>query len=517
MRRTMRATASLLITVLLAATVCASAADMGAGHREEDRLNRSESVIAAVHAAAWRIPAVCGELAAAEAAEFNRSALMRAQTEAALVERRSSEGAARLGRERKADDTWILLVVAVPLCVVGLSLAGWAIGSVMNIAWMWFQDEVRVWFESTFSLSEEFPSIGSERARDESTEPDQTTEKRDAVLRETLETETPSIGSECTRVESTEPDEATEKRDAVLRETFETEESYLKSLTTLVTEYVKQLKEKQSQLNISDQDIKNIFGNVESIYGLHSQLFEMAQVKPLCEVFCTFGPFFKIYSDFINGYDNSVKCLKELQKSNKSFRLFIQSSTGPEPLQALMITPIQRIPRYILLLKELDKCTPEDHPERKSLTKALETIQAVAAQLNEEKRRSENMEAIRMLQKRVRGRFPELLIPSRVLIRQDLVTRKAKSMVIARKSGILFMFNDLLLLASKDLHYKGHLFFSEIDGLSRRERHNKWWLDISMKVKDGPSSSRLPLCIAFDSESKRENWIESLLKNISHN
>lgn len=29
-----------------------------------------------------------------------------------------------------------------------------------------------------------------------------------------------------------------------------------------------------------------------------------------------------------------------------------------------MITPIQRVPRYLLLMKDLDKHTPAGHPEK---------------------------------------------------------------------------------------------------------------------------------------------------------
>ena len=44
-------------------------------------------------------------------------------------------------------------------------------------------------------------------------------------------------------------------------------------------------------------------------------------------------------------------------------------------IYALLITPIQRVPRYVLLLKELIKHTPATHPDHADLKKALSVIE----------------------------------------------------------------------------------------------------------------------------------------------
>jgi len=54
-------------------------------------------------------------------------------------------------------------------------------------------------------------------------------------------------------------------------------------------------------------------------------------------------------------------------------------------LSSLLITPVQRIPRYELLLKELINCTWETHPDYTNLEKALQTIKGVASTINEKK------------------------------------------------------------------------------------------------------------------------------------
>lgn len=47
-------------------------------------------------------------------------------------------------------------------------------------------------------------------------------------------------------------------------------------------------------------------------------------------------------------------------------------------LSALLITPVQRIPRYVLLLRELIRCTPHDREEYNNLQAALVEVSRIA-------------------------------------------------------------------------------------------------------------------------------------------
>ena len=54
-----------------------------------------------------------------------------------------------------------------------------------------------------------------------------------------------------------------------------------------------------------------------------------------------------------------------------------QASGEGNPLPALIIMPIQRIPRYNLLLADLLKNTPRSHADREKISAALGTIQSI--------------------------------------------------------------------------------------------------------------------------------------------
>ena len=94
-----------------------------------------------------------------------------------------------------------------------------------------------------------------------------------------------------------------------------------------------------------------------------------------------------------------------------------------------LIMPVQRIPRYSLLLRELVKVTPPDHPDLagsiclkrslffflkkkiffvSGLNLALQKVDEIAAFLNEQKRRAEDFSRILLLHDKLTGKLSEV-------------------------------------------------------------------------------------------------------------
>jgi len=57
-------------------------------------------------------------------------------------------------------------------------------------------------------------------------------------------------------------------------------------------------------------------------------------------------------------------------------------------LDSYLILPIQRIPRYVLLLQELVKHTWKDHADYQKLCEAWDKMQKTANYMNEKKKRN---------------------------------------------------------------------------------------------------------------------------------
>ena len=91
-----------------------------------------------------------------------------------------------------------------------------------------------------------------------------------------------------------------------------------------------------------------------------------------------------ILQQFINGTNKKVELVHKIVPSLESF----------------LILPVQRIPRYSLLLGAILKFTPEDHPDVGNLTEAVAKLRSVADHLNQGVSNEEFIAKIFQIQKR---------------------------------------------------------------------------------------------------------------------
>ncbi|KAG1757379.1 hypothetical protein EDB19DRAFT_1623707 [Suillus lakei] len=104
-------------------------------------------------------------------------------------------------------------------------------------------------------------------------------------------------------------------------------------------------------------------------------------------------------------------------------------------MEGYLLLPVQRIPRYRLLLEELVRSTPPSYTFLDdSLDRALTEISSLANNMNEGKRESESRRKLVQWQSRIRGKFPSPLVqPHRRLIMDGplLLTRVVRKTVVS--------------------------------------------------------------------------------------
>lgn len=103
-------------------------------------------------------------------------------------------------------------------------------------------------------------------------------------------------------------------------------------------------------------------------------------------------------------------------------------------LEGYLLLPIQRIPRYRLMLEELRRSTPlpYDYMEDQ-LDRALNEISSLANNMNEGKREAEARRKLVNWQSRIRGKFPSPLVqPHRRLIMDGplMLTRVVRKAIV---------------------------------------------------------------------------------------
>ena len=104
-------------------------------------------------------------------------------------------------------------------------------------------------------------------------------------------------------------------------------------------------------------------------------------------------------------------------------------------LESYLLLPIQRVPRYKLLLEDLAMCTPPSNSPKDTLDDALNEIASLASLMNEEKRDADSRLRLFHWQQRISSRGPSPLVqPHRKLILDGALTlirlvKKASSFV----------------------------------------------------------------------------------------
>eukprot|EP01094_Clydonella_sp_ATCC50884_P020642 TRINITY_DN4335_c0_g1_i1.p1 TRINITY_DN4335_c0_g1~~TRINITY_DN4335_c0_g1_i1.p1 ORF type:complete len:473 (-),score=126.78 TRINITY_DN4335_c0_g1_i1:121-1539(-) len=188
-------------------------------------------------------------------------------------------------------------------------------------------------------------------------------------------------------------------RSLIAHEILSTERTYVGQLHVLVSLYIFQLKNTK-KWGITEGELRAMFPDIEVIYRynhiLLSDLEERldlwdANKTMLGDVFLSFSHWLKTYQTFVNQYSDAMEIITEkLEEKGKFYKLEEEIKKKDTRcgggVYALLITPIQRVPRYVLLLKELIKHTPATHPDHAQLSEALAKIESVANLLNESRR-----------------------------------------------------------------------------------------------------------------------------------
>ena len=241
-----------------------------------------------------------------------------------------------------------------------------------------------------------------------------------------------------------------EHRENILKEIVASEQAYCKFLNLLILKFIDPMRN-----ILPPEQMDSIFSNIAAIAPFHGTI--EAELKKsrrkVVEVFNKYAPYLKVYTQYVNNYDNAMDTLDSLKGHKKLqevcvlgcyvsclvclfavfvllcwlllkiislpscilssflalFCLFFFSPSGisfKQPLQFLaqqrldpelgglnltsfLIMPIQRIPRYRLLLEDLRKNTDKKSVERPILNKTLKQIRTIATKVNETKRRVE--------------------------------------------------------------------------------------------------------------------------------
>jgi len=168
-------------------------------------------------------------------------------------------------------------------------------------------------------------------------------------------------------------------REELVKEILESERTYVQSLDLLVNMYLKPMYRLPENV-VSKRHVRDIFSVVEVIHNYNSIFLSKLEERintqglkddiRLGDVFLGLGDFMKMYTSFVSNYNYAVLTIADLKEKSPAFNNFLNETRrrcNLMDLQSLMIQPVQRVPRYELLLMQLIKYTPETHPDSSEL------------------------------------------------------------------------------------------------------------------------------------------------------
>ena len=96
----------------------------------------------------------------------------------------------------------------------------------------------------------------------------------------------------------------------------------------------------------------------------------------------------RLYTSYVNDFPEVLKTFHKLCRTSAEFTRFLkqclqQPACGGLDLGAFLLTPVQRMPRYILLLKQMLKWTNHQHPDHERIALSLNRLRDYLTKLND--------------------------------------------------------------------------------------------------------------------------------------
>ncbi|XP_077906193.1 pleckstrin homology domain-containing family G member 3 isoform X9 [Ictidomys tridecemlineatus] len=247
----------------------------------------------------------------------------------------------------------------------------------------------------------------------------------------------------------------------VVREIVETERMYVQDLRSIVEDYLLKIIDTPGLL--TPEQVSALFGNIESIYALNSQLLrdlDSCNSDPVAVASCFVerSQEFDIYTQYCNNYPNSVAALTECMRDKQQAKFFrdrqelLQHSL---PLGSYLLKPVQRILKYHLLLQEIAKHFDEEEDGFEVVEDAIDTMTCVAWYINDMKRRHEHAVRLQEVQSLlINWKGPDLTIYGELVLEGTFRVHRV------RNERTFFLFDKTLFITKKrgdHFVYKGHI------------------------------------------------------------
>uniref|UniRef100_A0A8D1TEB9 FYVE, RhoGEF and PH domain containing 4 n=1 Tax=Sus scrofa TaxID=9823 RepID=A0A8D1TEB9_PIG len=316
-----------------------------------------------------------------------------------------------------------------------------------------------------------------------------------------------------------------QKLHKIANELLLTERAYVSRLDLLDQVFYCKLLEEANRGSFPAEMVNKIFSNISSINAFHSKFLlpelekrmqEWETTPRIGDILQKLAPFLKMYGEYVKGFDNAMELVKNMTERIPQFKSVVeeiqkQKICGNLTLQHHMLEPVQRIPRYEMLLKDYLRKLPPDSLDWNDAKKSLEIISTAASHSNSAIRKMENLKKLLEIYEML-GEEEDIVNPSNELIKEGQILKLAARNTSAQER-YLFLFNNMLLYCVPRFSLVGSKFTVRtrvgIDGMKIVETHNEEYPH-TFQV----SGKERTLELQASSEQDKEEWIKALQETI---
>jgi hypothetical protein len=194
------------------------------------------------------------------------------------------------------------------------------------------------------------------------------------------------------------------RRAAVVKEVLASETSFTAGLVELATVFGKE----SAPWDAATRRV--VFAHVDALAQFHRDrllpaLRDAIAAKSatlLGQSFLLLNDVLDTYTAFVNSYDDAAAALHAAVAANPALGAWLDQTAGNVSpncgvarLSSLLVTPVQRVPRYCLLLRDLIAFADATGDAAPDLHASLAAVQEIAARINEEKAKHQNQKLVR--------------------------------------------------------------------------------------------------------------------------
>ncbi|XP_053870811.1 FYVE, RhoGEF and PH domain-containing protein 1 [Malaclemys terrapin pileata] len=319
---------------------------------------------------------------------------------------------------------------------------------------------------------------------------------------------------------------APQKAFHIANELLQTEKAYVARLHLLDQVFcARLLEEARSRSSFPGDVVMGIFSNICSIYCFHQQFLlpelekrmqEWDRHPRIGDILQKLAPFLKMYGEYVKNFDRAMELVNTWMERSAHFKLIVhqiqmEEACGNLTLQHHMLEPVQRIPRYELLLKDYLQRLPPGAPDSRDAEKSLQLIATAAEHSNAAICKMERMHSLLKVYELLGGE-EDIVSPTNELIKEGHILK------LSAKNGTtqdryLILFNDRLLCCVPKLRLLGQKFGVrariDVEGMEVKESSG-----VNLPRTFLVSGKQRSLELQARTEEEKHDWIQAIRATI---